>query len=126
MEAGSVVELPTSEPCENGDGSISGTIDVLDVRFGSLWTNIPAELFKKLGVEFGERIEVTLSDEKRTVYRNTMQYAKSFASVYVGEPLVYTNSLSCMAVAINQGSFAKAYSIGTGNNWHIAFKKIKL
>jgi hypothetical protein len=52
-----------------------------------------------------------------------MVYAHSFADVYVGEPLLYMNSLNCMAVAINQGSFAKAYSIGTGNSWHISITR---
>ena len=42
---------------------------------------------------------------------------------YVGEPLIYVNSLDCMAVAINQGSFAKAYNIGTGNKWQITMRK---
>lgn len=119
----SVVELNTSDPEFTKDNSVKGTIDVLDIRFGSLWTNVPKSLFSKLNINFGDRVEVTLSDAKRIVYRNTMLYTKSFASVYVGEPLVYVNSLDCMAVAINQGSFAKAYNIGTGSNWHIEFKK---
>ncbi len=96
---------------------------MLDVRFGSLWTNIPIDLFKTLGITFGERTEVQISNDTRTLYRNTMVYAHSFADVYVGEPLVYMNSLDCMAVAINQGSFAKAYNIGTGNSWHIEIRK---
>lgn len=119
----SVVELEVSNPEKHEDGSVEGTIDVLDIRFGSLWTNVPKNLFAELGIGYGERVEVTLSDDKRTVYRNTMMYMKSFAGVFVGEPLVYVNSLDCMAVAINQGSFAKAYSIGTGSNWHIIFRK---
>ena len=41
----------------------------------------------------------------------------------VGEPLVYVNSLDCMAVAINQGSFARAYNIGTGNKWKIHIRR---
>jgi S-adenosylmethionine hydrolase len=28
-----------------------------------------------------------------------------------------------MAVAINQGSFAKAYNIGTGNSWKITIRR---
>jgi len=28
-----------------------------------------------------------------------------------------------MAVAINQGSFAKAYGIGTGTNWKLSLRK---
>lgn len=118
----SVVELPTSDPVYK-EGIISGSIDVLDIRFGSLWTNISKEMFSRLNVEYGDDIEVAVSNDTRVVYRNTIQYQKSFAGVYVGEALVYVNSLNCMAVAINQGSFAKAYNVGAGNNWHIVFKR---
>ena len=118
----SVVELPVVEAALNGD-MVSGTIDVLDVRFGSLWTNIPRALFAKLGVSHGGRVEISIENDTRTLYKNILVYAKSFADVYVGEPLVYVNSLDCMAVAINQGSFARAYNIGTGTNWKIRFRK---
>lgn len=121
----SVLELPTIPAKHTEDGGVEGTIDVLDVRFGSLWTNIPVSLFKTLDIEFGERVEVMIRNDTRTLYRNTMVYAHSFADVYVGEPLVYMNSLNCMAVAINQGSFARAYNVGTGNSWHIAIRKDK-
>jgi S-adenosylmethionine hydrolase len=53
-----------------------------------------------------------------------MAYARSFADVNVGETLLYVNSLDCVAIAINQGSFAKAYNIGTGITWQIKLKKI--
>ena len=103
--------------------SVHGTIDVLDVRFGSLWTNIEREQFERLGVTYGQRVEVTIEDGTRTVYRNFLTFARSFGDVFVGEPLVYVNSLDCMAVAINQGSFAKAYGIGTGTNWKLSLRK---
>jgi len=96
---------------------------VLDVRFGSLWTNIPRALFAKLGVNHCGRVEISIENDTRTLYKNILVYAKSFADVYVGEPLVYVNSLDCMAVAINQGSFARAYNIGTGTNWKIRIRK---
>ncbi len=118
----SVNELPIVEPVYDGE-KVSGTIDVLDVRFGSLWTNISRELFKKLGVKHGGRVEISIENETRTLYKNILVYAKSFADVYVGEPLVYVNSLDCMAVAINQGSFARAYNIGTGTGWKIIIRK---
>lgn len=119
-EADRVIELPIVAPTM-GENSVSGTVDVLDIRFGSLWTNIPKEMFKALGIEIGKRVEVTIENDTRCVYRNVMSYAHSFAEVNVGEPLVYINSLDCMAVAINQGSFARAYNIGTGNSWKISF-----
>lgn len=122
VPADSVIELPVVEATYDGE-SVSGTIDVLDVRFGSLWTNIPRELFINLGVKHGGRVEISIENETRTLYKNILVYAKSFADVYVGEPLVYVNSLDCMAVAINQGSFARAYNIGTGNKWKIHIRK---
>jgi S-adenosylmethionine hydrolase len=118
----SVVELPMDEPVMKG-GWIRGDIDVLDVRFGSLWTSIPRELFLKLGVKHGELVEIMIMNGARLVYRNSLIYARSFADAFVGEPLVYVNSLDRMAVAINQGDFARAYNVGTGAPWTIAVQK---
>lgn len=124
VDVESVIELPVVEAAYHSDSiSVSGTIDVLDVRFGSLWTNISRELFMQLGVKHGQRVEISIENETRTLYKNILMYAKSFADVYVGEPLIYVNSLDCMAVAINQGSFARAYNIGTGNKWQITMRK---
>ena len=117
-----IVELPTINPTlENG--VVKGTIDVLDIRFGSLWTNIPRELKKQLHVEFGDRVEICIEHDHRIVYKNILVYAKSFADVSVGETLMYTNSLDRMAVAINQGSFAKAYNVGTGTSWKMSIRR---
>lgn len=84
---------------------------------------LPRSLFANLGIKHGGRLEISIENETRTLYKNILVYAKSFADVYVGEPLVYVNSLDCMAVAINQGSFARAYNIGTGNKWKIHIRK---
>jgi S-adenosylmethionine hydrolase len=118
----SVVELYVIEAKKDGD-IVTGTIDVQDVRFGSLWTNISKNLFQELGVTYGGRAEIAIQNDTREVYRNIMKYVKSFADVNVGEPLLYVNSLDNMAVAINQGSFSKAYNIATGSNWKIAIRK---
>ena len=116
--------LPIVEPYLDGK-AVHGTIDILDVRFGSLWTNIPRELFLQTGIQYGDRVSITIENETRTVYRNIILFARSFADVYVGEALAYVNSLDCVAVAINQGSFARAYNIGTGNSWSIRIEPFK-
>lgn len=118
LPVSSLVRLPVVEPYLDGEAAC-GTIDVLDVRFGSLWTNIPRKLFLETGIRYGDRVSITIENDTRTVYRNIILFAKSFADVYVGEALAYVNSLDCVAVAINQGSFARAYNIGTGNSWRI-------
>lgn len=118
----SVVELPLAEPEFDGV-RITGDIDVLDVRFGSLWTNISRDLFLQLGVKHGDRIEILIENGTRLYYRNSLIYARAFTDAFIGEPLVYVNSLDRMAVAINQGDFARAYNIGTGAPWRITMQK---
>jgi S-adenosylmethionine hydrolase len=122
VDPASVVELPMDEPVLEEE-CIRGDIDVLDVRFGSLWTSIPRELFLKLGVKHGDFVEIKIMNGARLVYRNSLIYARSFADAFVGEPLLYVNSLDRMAVAINQGDFARAYNVGTGAPWTIAVQK---
>lgn len=119
----SIVHLPVS-PSYREENHVFGMIDVLDVRFGNLWTNIDRRLFHQLGAVYGDRIQVRIKNDMRKVYENTMSFARSFAAVAIGEPLIYVNSLQNIGVAINQGSFAKAYNIGTGSNWHITFTKV--
>ncbi|MEX1308727.1 MAG: SAM-dependent chlorinase/fluorinase, partial [Eubacteriales bacterium] len=119
-----IVELELKEVIKTEDG-ISGNIDILDVRFGSLWTNITREDFLSIGFEFGEQIELKIMDGPRSVYNNRVTFGRSFADVHTSEQIIYVNSLLRMAVAINQGNFAKAYNIGTGQSWTVTFRKIK-
>ena len=118
MPVEDLIGLPVVEPYLDGS-AVCGTIDVLDVRFGSLWTNIPRAMFLQTGVRYGDRVSITIENDTRCVYRNIILFGKSFADVFVGEALAYVNSLDCVAVAINQGSFARAYNVGTGNSWRI-------
>ena len=124
LDPRNLVRLRIVEPRLEGN-AVCGTIDVLDVRFGSLWTNIPRTLFLQSGIQYGDRVSISIENDTRCVYRNIILFGKSFADVYVGEALAYVNSLDCVAVAINQGSFARAYNIGTGNSWRIKIEPFK-
>lgn len=118
-----IVEIPTVET-EVGSDFVKGAIDILDVRFGSLWTSVTREEFYTLLPEFGDRFEVTIYNNDMLVYQNQVTYGKSFADVRIGQPLLYINSLYRVGLAINQGSFAKAYNVGVGQNWHIEIRRI--
>lgn len=117
------VLLDVPDPIINR-GEVIGTIDVLDTRYGSLWTNIPDSVFFSAGFRHGDMVLVTIMKDKRTVYGYALRFCKSFTEVNKGEALVYINSLLCASVAVNQGSFADEYRIGTGASWTISFKKI--
>ncbi len=118
-----IIELETNDVTST-ESSIKGSIDILDVRFGSLWTNISREDFTRLGFKFGDKVEVIIRNGPRTIYNNRITYGKSFADVYISEQIIYVNSLYRMAIAINQGNFAKAYNISTDPSWTVEFKKI--
>ena len=114
------LELSGCKKIENG---IFGYIDILDVRFGSLWTSIPYETFRECGFEIGDDILVEIFHNEKKVYSGRINYGKSFADVEVNVPLIYMNSVYDMAVAINQGDFSKAYGIGVGKSWTITMTK---
>lgn len=118
-----IIELETGI-VEKKENSIKGSVDILDVRFGSLWTNISREEFMEIGFEFGDNVEVIIKDGPRLVYNNRVKFGRSFADVHTSEQIVYVNSLYRVALAINQGNFAKAYNIGTGTQWTVEFKKL--
>ena len=101
------------------NGRIIGTIATLDVRFGSLWTDISSSVFEKLGVVAGELVDVSIFHENKRVYHSFITYANTFTEVEIGEPLLYINSMDHVGIAINQGNFARAYNIGTRYPWRI-------
>lgn len=117
-----LVQLHSSPAKREGSVAI-GVIDILDVRFGNVWTNISQTLFEELNVEHGNRVEVTITNHRSKIYQSSMVYEKSFAAIKLGEPLVYVNSLDNVAIGINQGSFAKAYKVESGAHWEVQIRK---
>ncbi|MCM3568563.1 S-adenosyl-l-methionine hydroxide adenosyltransferase family protein [Neobacillus mesonae] len=119
----SIVQLPKPEPIMN-NGVLHGNIDILDIRFGNLWTNIDRSLFKDLSAEYGDSFEVTIEHETRHVYKNIMTFCRTFADIQLGEPLLYVNSLNKIGAAINQGSFAEDYHVKAGASWKVSIRKM--
>ena len=122
IDLDSIKQLPINDSRQESD-TLIGYIDVLDIRFGSLWTNIPLSYFKENDIHHGDNLIVTIYNRENKVYQNIMKFVRSFADVNIGEPLVYINSLVNIGVAVNQNSFSKLYHIGTGNDWRIEITK---
>jgi len=112
-------------PATLEDGVIKGSIDILDVRFGSLWTNISRTMFEELHIQPRDLVELSIYNGSVRIYQNRVTYGNTFADVNVGEIICYVNSMDHMAIAINQGNFAKAYNVGTQQPWRIEFKKVQ-
>jgi S-adenosylmethionine hydrolase len=122
MLAPKVVMIPYQKAGLSG-GTIKGTIVILDVQYGNIWTNIPGELFGQLHVAFGDVLEIALYHNSERVYQGAMPYTATFGAVSVGKPLAYLNSLLQLSFALNQASFAEAFKIGGGNDWSVEVRK---
>jgi S-adenosylmethionine hydrolase len=88
------------------DKGIDGDLIGLDDPFGSVITDIPADEFKTLGYNIGERVTVLL-DKKPF----TLPYVKTFMDVPVGDPLLYVDSRGRMALAQNQRNFSQVNKV---------------
>ena len=53
-----VVNIPYQQAVINGN-ELSGTISILDVQYGNIWTNIGGTLFSQLGLKYGDSLQVT-------------------------------------------------------------------
>ena len=111
------------QPAQKKADSIIGNIDILDTRYGSLWTNIPKSLLDEEGICYGDSLLVSIANADCIVFQTTLRLCKNFTEAALGKPLLYINSLLNLAVALNQGSFSSHYHIGTGEGWHITVKK---
>ena len=106
------------------NGTIHGTVDILDIRFGSLWTNIPQEMLEENRFNTGDTIKIKIYYKDTKKYENQIIYGHSFSDVKQGEVIAYINSLINLGIAINQSNFSETYQIGTGSSWTIEVEKI--
>lgn len=102
---------------------IKGTIAILDVQYGNIWTNIPSELFKQLDAKTGDKLTVAIFHNRKKVYQGTMPYCTTFGSVAEGKPLLYLNSLLQVSLALNMGNFSATHKVYSGNEWTVEVRK---
>jgi S-adenosyl-L-methionine hydrolase (adenosine-forming) len=85
---------------------ITGEVIALDGPYGNLVTNIDGDDFRKLGYAIGDRVQIRIG--ARTI---SLPFVKTFSDVPVNRPLLYIDSRGRLALAINQGNFARTYNI---------------
>jgi S-adenosylmethionine hydrolase len=117
-----IVKIPYQQAVMDGK-KIKGTIAILDVQYGNIWTNIPADLFNKLDVKIADKLHLVIYQGKIKKYEGDMPYTETFGAVAKGRPLAYLNSLLQLSFALNMGSFSSAYKIYSGNEWIVEITK---
>jgi S-adenosylmethionine hydrolase len=117
-----IVSIPYQKPSfENG--KVKGTIPILDIQYGNVWTDIDKKLFNQLGIKVGEDINVQVFNDKDEVYKGKVKYVNTFGEVSEGSDVGYFNSLLNFSLGINMGSFSEKYKVFSGNTWSIILSK---
>lgn len=114
----SVVAIPYQKAVREGK-TIKGNIPILDVQYGNVWTNIGAELFNQLHVQYGDTLQISVYHKGKRIYKGKMPYTETFGAVKTGKPLAYLNSLLQLSFALNMGNFASTYRVASGNEWSV-------
>ena len=104
---------------------IKGNIPAHDVQYGNIWTNIPAEMVKKLNISKGTYLKVTIFENGKAFFLGRIPFESTFGDVPVGKPLAYLNSLMELSFAINQDNFAEKFHIKSGSEWTIEVRVSK-
>ena len=101
------------------ENKLKGTIAILDIQYGNIWTNINQDYwkaFQKITHKKNELI-VEIYHQQKQVYKGNMPFENTFGAVAVGKPLAYLNSLMNLSIALNQGSFAQQFKVQAGSDW---------
>ncbi len=118
LDAAQLVKIAYQQAEAQG-GGLFGTIPVLDVEYGNVWTNIGKELFDTFQPKYGDSFDVTISREGKEVFAGRVPYAETFGSVPEGDLLLYFNSLMNLSLAINMGNFGEKYGVSSGPEWTV-------
>ena len=92
-------------------------------RLGNISFSIDRHLFEEINPVYGEMYEVVIRHNEQTAWRGSLPYTKSFGDVALGDNLLFINSSGDTSIAVNQGSFASKYGIGSGEGWTIEIRK---
>ncbi len=105
VEANKLVrlDLVASRLDERG---LSGEVIATDGPYGNLVTTVSGEDFLKLGYRQGQTVHLTVGKVELDI-----PFVRTFSDVALNKPLLYIDSRGHVGLAVNQGSFAAAYSV---------------
>lgn len=114
--------IPYQKPAF-ADGAVTGTIPVLDIQYGNVWTNIDKDTWAQLEPAYGDMFAVTIRNADSVVYEGSIPYVTTFGDVPEGEPLIYLNSVNAVSFALNWDDFAGTYGVASGADWTVEVRR---
>lgn len=122
-----IMRLDYQKPKILDGGAVVGNLIHVEVPFGNIVTNIPTSMLEELGftAKNDALVHVQVSRRDDIIFDQGIPFASSFGFVEKDEPLLYSDSLRTIGLAINSGSFAKKYGVDAGQEWAIQIRENK-
>ena len=119
-----VVKIAYQKPVLKGD-TLMGSIPVLDIQYGNVWTNINDSIFNKLQLSAVKKVDVLISRGGAILFKRQVPVVNTFGAVAEGQALGYMNSLMNFSLALNMRSFADSFHISSGPEWKVQILPVK-
>lgn len=119
-----VVKIAYQKPVLKGD-TLMGSIPVLDIQYGNVWTNINDSIFNKLQLSTDKKVDVLISRRGAILFNRQVPVVNTFGAVPEGQALGYMNSLMNFSLALNMRSFADSFHISSGPEWKVQIVPVK-
>ena len=121
-----VVRLNYQQPKRLDNNAIVGNVTHIEMPFGNVVTNIPKSLVDSVGLSPADnsKVLVEIFRAGEPVFQKEIPYVRSFGYVDEGQPLLYSDSLQAIGLAVNSGDFASQFGIKAGADWTIRIVKL--
>lgn len=101
----------------------SGSIPILDIQYGNVWTNMNKTVLDSLQLKPGVTLQVEIFNKGEQVYQGKIPFVNAFGDVPEGQPLAYYNSLMDLSFALNMDSFSGVNNVFSGADWTVRVEK---
>ena len=120
-----IVRLNYQQPIKLDDDTIIGNVTHIEMPFGNVVTNIPKSLVDALALspEDNSIVLVEISRSGESVLQLKIPYVLAFGYVDEGQPLLYSDSLQTIGLAVNSGNFASQFGVKAGAEWTIRLSR---
>lgn len=118
-----IIRIAYQKAVVKGTNAI-GTIPILDIQYGNVWTNINKSMLDTLLLHPGDVLQVEIFNQGKLVYKGKMPFVNTFGDVPDGKPLAYYNSLMDLSFALNMDSFSNVHKVLSGPEWTVKVEKI--
>jgi len=116
-----IVRLNYQQAKKLKDDTVIGNITHIEMPFGNVVTNIPKSLVDELALKPEDHaiVLINISRAGVSVFQQKVPYVSTFGYVDAGQPLLYSDSLQTIGLAVNSGNFASLYEVQAGPEWTI-------